>query len=79
MSSDLAGGRLRASLALGELVLFEPTGVAESEAAVAGELPEERRQGSGTLEFEVARSAARRLMNPAIEPAIELRHFLEVP
>jgi hypothetical protein len=68
-------GDLRASMALGELMLFEPTGVAESEAAVAGELPEERRAGNRTLEFEVARSAGQRPMNSAIE----LRHSFELP
>jgi hypothetical protein len=68
-------GDLRASIALGELFLFEPTGVAESEAAVGGELAEERRAGNRTLDFDVARSAAQRLMNSVIE----LRHCFELP
>ena len=68
-------GDLRGTVVLGELVLFEPTGVAENETPVGGELPQERREGSRTLEFDVAKSAAERLINSPIE----LRYVLEVP
>ena len=69
-------GDIRGSLVLGDLVLFEPTGVAEHETVVGGELAQERRDGNRTLEFDIAKIAAERLMS---SQQIELRYVLEVP
>ena len=68
-------GDIRGSVVLGNVILFEPTGVVEHETAVGGELPQERRDGNRTLEFEIAKIAAERLMNSQIE----LRYVLEMP
>lgn len=68
-------GDLRGAVVLNDIVLFEPTGVAEHEKPVAGELEQERRDGNRTLEFDTAKNAAERLMNSQIE----LRFVLEMP
>lgn len=68
-------GDMRGSVVLGDVILFEPTGVAEHETAVAGELTQERRDGNRTLEFEMAKIAAERLVNSQIE----LRRLVEIP
>jgi hypothetical protein len=72
-SPDLGG--VRGSMALGEIVLFESTGAAEHESAVGGELVEERRRGNRTLEFEIAKTAANRL----IISQVELKYVLIIP
>ena len=66
---------MRGSVVLGDVILFEPTGVAEHETAVAGELTQERRDGNRTLEFEMAKIAAERLVNSQIE----LRYLVGIP
>jgi hypothetical protein len=60
---------------LRDIILFEPTGVVEHETAVGGELAQERRDGNRTLEFEIAKIAAERL----ISAQIELRYVFEMP
>ena len=67
-------GDIRGSVALGDVVLFEPTGVAEHETRVAGELDQERREGNRTLDFAVAQTAAERL----ITSQIDLKYVFEV-
>jgi hypothetical protein len=68
-------GDIRGSVALRDVILFEPTGVVEHGTAVGGELAQERRDGNRTLDFETAKIAADRLMNSQIE----LRYVLEIP
>jgi hypothetical protein len=68
-------GDLRGSMVLRDIILFEPTGVVEHGTAVGGELAQERRDGNRTLEFEIAKIAAERLMSSQIE----LRYVLEIP
>ena len=68
-------GDIRGSVVLRDLILFESTGVVEHETAVGGELAQERRDGNRTLEFEIAKIAAERL----ISSQIELRYVLEIP
>jgi hypothetical protein len=68
-------GDIRGSVTMGEVILFEPTGVAEHETPVGGERAQDRREGNRTLEFEIAKIAAERL----ITSQIELRYVLEIP
>jgi hypothetical protein len=68
-------GDIRGSVVTMDVILFEPTGVVEHETAIGGELAQERRDGNRTLEFEIAKIAAERLINTQIE----LRYVLEVP
>jgi hypothetical protein len=68
-------GDIRGSLARGDVVLFESTGVAEHEGVIGGELAAERREGNRTLEFEIAKTAADRL----IMSDVVLKHVFEVP
>jgi len=60
-------GDVRASIALGDIVFFESTGVVENDTVVAGELLQERRDGNRSLEFSTAKVAAERLMRSQIE------------
>lgn len=67
-------GDLRRDLSLQDIVLFEATGVLESEEPVALETREERRVGGKMLDFMTARTAAERL----ILSDVRLRNVVEV-
>lgn len=51
-------GAIRGAARRGDLVLFEATGVAQSENRVGAEVDEDRKIGNGRLDFETAKSAA---------------------
>jgi hypothetical protein len=55
-SDDL--GSIRSAVDIGDLVLFEATGVAHSDEAVGAESVDDRRLGGGRLDFSTAKRAA---------------------
>jgi hypothetical protein len=68
-------GTLRGLVRSSDLVLFEATGVAQSEKAVAGETDEERRLGQGKLDFSKAKRAAINLIK---HKGIALRYLADI-
>ena len=66
-SGEPSLGDIRAALDLGDLVLFEATGAAESEQPVGAETAEERREGGRMLDFMTSRAAAERLIRSDVK------------
>jgi len=67
-------GDLLAAIDVQDLVLFEATGVVESEQPVGAETSEERRLGGRTLDFDTARRAAARLLQSTmhVQAAVDI-------
>ncbi len=72
-SDDL--GSIRGAVGIGDLVLFEATGVAHSDEAVGAETAEDRRLGGGRLDFSTAKRAAQRLLGYA---DLKLRFLVDI-
>lgn len=68
-------GEIRGAEQRSDLVLFEPTGVAQSEKIVAGEADEDRKLGGGRLDFTASKRAARALI---FQQDVRLRFLVDI-
>lgn len=68
-------GSIRGAVRRGDLVLFEATGVAQSERSVGGETDQERKLGNGRLDFTTSKKSASALLDRS---EISLRYLVDV-
>lgn len=68
-------GTIRGALRRGDLVLFEATGVAQSETSVGAESDQDRKLGNGRVDFDLAKSAARTYVDL---PQVHLRFLIDI-
>ncbi len=68
-------GSIRGAVDIGDLVLFEATGVAYSDEAVGAETIDDRRVGGGRLDFSTAKRAAERFVVCA---DVKLRFLVDI-